>query len=269
MRPAVPTAHFASLVYGEAGVPLDDPAEAFHESSRIYPSLEAPRPEVLLELIENADLHQTIDRAARTHDHRPGIDLPSPAPLRGRLGDLLVRRRSSCADVPRPASLRDLGAVLGAAYAVKDGRGGTDRPIPSAGALYPLEVYVVSLAVNDLDRGIYHYHPFRHRLSRLAPLPWPDLRAAMVDPGVLDHAASLLIVTAVFWRSRFKYGARGYRFALLEAGHLVQNAVLAATDVGMPTLPLGGFFDRRLDALVHADGLDEATVHALVLGGSA
>jgi SagB-type dehydrogenase family enzyme len=269
MRPLVPTAHFASLVYGEDGVALDDPAEAFHESSRIYPSLEAPRPEVLLELMENPDLQQTVDRAGRTHDHLPGIDLPSHEPLRGRLGDLLARRRSSRAEVLRPASLRDVGAVLGAAYAVRHrSRGGTTRPIPSAGALYPLELYVVSLAVNELERGVYHYNPVRHRLSRLAQLAWPELRASMVDPSVLDQAAALVVVTAVFWRSRFKYGPRGYRFALLEAGHLVQNAVLAATDLGLAALPLGGFFDRRLDELVRADGLDEATVHALVLGGS-
>ena len=77
-----------------------------------------------------------------------------------------------------------------------------------------------------------------------------------------------VVVTAMFWRSRFKYGARGYRFALLEAGHLAQNAVLASTALDLPALPLGGFYDRRLDRLVGADGLDEATVHAIVLGGA-
>ncbi len=77
------------------------------------------------------------------------------------------------------------------------------------------------------------------------------------------------MVTAVFWRTRFKYGQRGYRFALLEAGHLIQNAVLAATQLDLPALPLGGFYDRRLDDVVGADGLDEASVHALVLGGAA
>jgi len=90
----------------------------------------------------------------------------------------------------------------------------------------------------------------------------------LVDPALVDGAAALLVVTAMFWRSRFKYGARGYRFALLESGHVVQNAVLAATALGLPALPLGGFYDRRIDELVGADGLDEATVYALLLGGS-
>jgi len=73
----------------------------------------------------------------------------------------------------------------------------------------------------------------------------------------------------MFWRSRFKYGLRGYRFALVEAGHVVQNVVLAAAALGLPALPVGGYYDCRLDALVGANGLDEASVYAVVLGGRA
>jgi SagB-type dehydrogenase family enzyme len=74
-------------------------------------------------------------------------------------------------------------------------------------------------------------------------------------------------MTAMFWRSRFKYGLRGYRFALIEAGHVMQNAVLAAAALGIAARPLGGYYDRLLDALVGADSLDEASVYALLLGG--
>ena len=73
----------------------------------------------------------------------------------------------------------------------------------------------------------------------------------------------------MFWRSRFKYGLRGYRFALLEAGHVMQNALLAATAMRVPALPLGGFYDCRLDELVGADGLEESTVYAALIGGRA
>ncbi|HUK45875.1 MAG TPA: nitroreductase family protein, partial [Gaiellaceae bacterium] len=95
-----------------------------------------------------------------------------------------------------------------------------------------------------------------------------DLRAALVEPRLAEVTAALMVVTGVFWRSRFKYGQRGYRFALLEAGHLVQNAVLAAADLDLAALPVGGFHDRRLDDLVGADSLGEAALYALVLGGS-
>jgi SagB-type dehydrogenase family enzyme len=261
----LPTAQFSSLVHGAGGVGLDDPAEAFHEASRMYPSLAAGRLDVLLELAQGSELNETVARASRTHDHRPSTELPPPAPVRDPFSDLLAMRKSSSAEALRAVSLADLATLLGASYAA--GTRGR-RPVPSAGALYPLEIYVVSVAVNGLERGIYHFNPFRLTLARLGAFSWPEVQAALVDPGLLDCASALVVVTAVFTRSRFKYGQRGYRFALLEAGHLVQNALLTATALGLPALPLGGFYDRRLDGLVGADGLDEATVHALVLGGS-
>jgi SagB-type dehydrogenase family enzyme len=102
----------------------------------------------------------------------------------------------------------------------------------------------------------------------LGPARFADLRAALVDPGLADVTAALLLLTGVFWRSRFKYGARGYRFTLLEAGHVIQNALLAAADLDLAALPLGGFHDVLLDRMVGVDGLDEATLHAVVLAGA-
>ena len=127
---------------------------------------------------------------------------------------------------------------------------------------------MLAAAVNGVERGVYHFHPFRPRLHRLAPLDWTAVRAALVAPDLLERTAALLVVTAMFSRTRFKYGSRGYRFALLEAGHLVQNALLAATDLDLPALPVGGFFDRQLDAIVGADSLEEASVYAVALGGA-
>ena len=266
MTSVLPTSQFASLVHGANGMPLDDLAETLHEGSRLYPNVAPERLDVLLELTRGSGLSASVARSSRTHEHRPSTTLPPPARLSGSLGDALARRRSTCADALRPVGIGELSTVLAAAYAAGPrGR----RPVPSAGALYPLELYVVAGAVNGLDRGIYHFNPFRHRLARLASFSWPEVRSALVDAAVLDQASALVVVTAVFARSRIKYGLRGYRFALLEAGHVIQNAVLAATELGLPALPLGGFYDRLLDGLVGADSLDEAAVHALVIGGAA
>jgi SagB-type dehydrogenase family enzyme len=265
----LPTAQFASIVFGPDGVALDDPAELLHEASRLYPRLAPPRLEVLAELAEGGVLARSVARSSRTHDHRPGVELPRPAHLRGRLGDLLARRRSERIEALRAVRVRELTSVLAASYGARDRSGnGKRRPVPSAGALYPLELYVIALVVEGVPAGTYHYDPFRHRLAKVGPPPFDDLRDALVDPSLAEGVAALLVVTGVFWRSRIKYGVRGYRFTLLEAGHLVQNAVLAATDLGLAALPLGGYYDRRLDAIVGADGLDEATVHALALAGA-
>jgi SagB-type dehydrogenase family enzyme len=264
----VPTAEFASTVFGVRGVDIDDPAEAFHEASCLYPNVAPGRLEASVALARSPELQQTVARSTRTHDHRPGIDLERrtipPVPLPALLDD----RCSDVAAEPRPLALTDLGLVLEASYAATAMPGrAIRRPVPSAGALYPLELYVLGLRVPACEPTVWHYDPFRHRLETLRLVNADDVRAAIVDPSLVETAAAVLVVTAVFWRTRFKYGLRGYRFALLEAGHVVQNALLAATARDLPALPLGGFFDRKLDKLVGADGLDEASIYAVLLGG--
>jgi len=262
----VPTAEFASIVYG-GDVPMDDPAEAFHEASRLYPNVAPPRVGVLTTLASSPELQQTTMRAARIHEHRHGIDLPAARLPRRRFRDLLRERRSESASLRTPLSVGDLATLLAAAYGVRARDRLPRRPVPSGGALYPLELYALPLAVHGLGPSTFHYHPFRHRLEALGPIGEADVAAALVDPSLAKRSAVLLVVTAMVWRARFKYGLRGYRFALLEAGHLVQNVLLAATALDLPAVPLGGWYDRRLDALVAADGLDEASVYAVAVGG--
>ena len=266
-RPA-PTAEFASLVYGRDGVSIDDPAEAFHEASRLYPNIAPGRLTTLLTLAASSELQQTVERASRTHAHRPQIELPDGVLPRRSLSELLDARRSTLNEHCGSLPLADLSALLRASYAASPrGTDGLRRPVPSGGALYPLELYVLLLQLEGVDPCVSHYNPFRHTLELIAPLARPDVGACLVEPSLADRAAALIVVTSFFWRSRFKYGARGYRFALLEAGHVVQNALLAAAALELDALPLGGFYDQRLDRLVGADGLDEASVYALLLGG--
>ena len=88
-----------------------------------------------------------------------------------------------------------------------------------------------------------------------------------MQSALLGSAAAILLVSAVFFRSVFKYGDRGYRFVLLEAGHVVQNAVLAAAGQQVAAVPIGGYFDRDLDRELGLDGLHESVVYALAIGG--
>ncbi len=269
-EPTLPTAQFASLVYGGAGVPLDDPAETFHEASRLYPNIAPERLDVLTELSLGRELARTASRSGRTHDHRPRSPCQGRCPFASGSAT-----RSSGGDRCRPecsgrsvcaSSQRSLRARTQPAAARERKCGGR---YPRRALSIPLELYVLAQSVAGLEQGVYHYNPFRHGLSLLGPVDRRALRAALTDPTIADGAAAIVAVTAVFWRTRFKYGQRGYRFALLEAGHLVQNAVLATAQLNLPALPLGGFYDRRLDEIVGADGLDEASVHGLVLGGAA
>ena len=69
-----------------------------------------------------------------------------------------------------------------------------------------------------------------------------------------------------FWRSRFKYGQRGYRFALLEAGHLAQNVLLAAEALDLGAAPIGGFYDRQLAEFLEIDGVNEGPLYVIPIG---
>jgi SagB-type dehydrogenase family enzyme len=141
------------------------------------------------------------------------------------------------------------------------------RAAPSAGALYPIEIYPVIYRVDDLPPGLYHYNVADHSLSLLQG---DDLRGAIVRHGLvqefLGQANLVLVLTAVFQRLRWKYQERTYRYALLEAGHLGQNIYLAATSMGMGACAVGAFLDEGLNAMLGVDGLDEAAVYMLSVG---
>src|SRR5207249_928322 len=141
------------------------------------------------------------------------------------------------------------------------------RAVPSAGALYPLELYAAALQVDDLSPGLYHFDPLAPGLEAMrSGLTTEELAAVSTYPEIASSCAVLVLVAAIFGRTRFKYGLRGYRFALLEAGHVAQNLVLAATALGLAAVPLGAFYDRRADGFLGLDGVNESTLYMIALG---
>lgn len=269
MSAVVPTLQFASVVYGD-GVELDDPAEAYHEAAKLYPSSAGWQTRGIQLLEQHSELRHSIERAGRRHPHRERVTLPRASWPDVPLGTAVGTRRSRPLRAHRRGSaaitdLRDVATILAATQGLAPDDGGR-RLIPSAGALYPLELYVLAVRASTIQPAVYHYDPLDHCLERLDGR-LTDLSEALVDPTLADSASFLVVLTGVFWRSRFKYGLRGYRFTLLEAGHAAQNALLAAAALGLGAVPLGGFYDARLDALVGADGVDESVVYALAFGG--
>jgi SagB-type dehydrogenase family enzyme len=258
----MPTAQFASLVYG-TDVPLDDPAECLHEAAKLYPATAGRMLFGVRRLASDASLQQSIERAGRRLAHVAGLALPPPRLPTIPLGRALDERRSRPPAAGSTLTLAELSALLAAGNGLC-GRG-TRRHVPSGGALYPLEVYVVAIRVRGLPAGVHHFDPHANRLERLGPLG-DRLDGCLIEPAIATHAAALIVLTAVFWRSRLKYGLRGYRFSLLEAGHAVQNVALVAAGLGLAALPIGGYYDARLEALLEVDGVDEAAVHLLAVG---
>ncbi len=195
------------------------------------------------------------------------VTLPPPSFVGGMsFAEALTRRRSVRSYVAAPLSPAELADLLYAAQGVTDTQRAL-RAAPSAGALYPIEVYVVVNNVTDLAPGLYHYAVREHALELLKQ---EDLRLAVsgagLGQGFLGQANVCFILSAIFQRTRWRYRERTYRYVLFEAGHIAQNLYLAATALGMGACAVGAFLDDEFNALVGLDGKSEAVLYVIAAG---
>jgi SagB-type dehydrogenase family enzyme len=255
----------ALYVCGREGVAMDDPAEAYHEASRLDPETAAAAMGPGMELLHAAPVVDETAKAARPRGAGSVVDLPPPRPLDATLDAVLARRRSCRAYGDRPLPLASLATLLRAAYGADDGWP-PRRPVPSGGALYPLELFCVVTAVDGLSPGAWHLDPLHARLRALDRTVTPVDVVSLVAEDWPAAAPVLVVVAAALWRSRFKYGARAYRFTVLEAGHVAQNLLLAAESLALAAAPVGGFWDRRLDAALGLDGVNEVALYVVAVG---
>ena len=188
---------------------------------------------------------------------------PLPAPDRaGRapLETLLERRRSEREFADRPLDLGELAQLAWAGLGRS--RAGRGRTVPSAGALYPLDLYVVAGDVRDLAPGVYRYDAAAHALDPRSP---GDLRRELAEAAVgqswIADAPAALVVAAVYARLTGKYGDRGVRYARMEVGLVAQNVYLQAEALDLGTTFVGAFHD---DAVQEVLGLP-ADVEPLAL----
>jgi len=197
------------------------------------------------------------------------IPLPSPDDFRGLYTEDAIQRRRSVRDYSgQPMTREELSRLLYYTGGINAERWGHRlRSAPSAGALYPIEVYLVVHRVESLKPGLYHYAVRNHTLELLRA---GDLRGEIVRHGLmqefLGQANLVLVFTAIFQRLRWKYQERTYRYALLEAGHLGQNVYLAAASMGMGACAVGAFLDDDLNAMLEVDGQHEAAIYMLSVG---
>jgi SagB-type dehydrogenase family enzyme len=184
------------------------------------------------------------------------VTLPAPR-LEGdiSLEEALGERRSVRVYAEVPLTLDDVGQVLWAAQGVTDDRG--YRTAPSAGGLYPLEVYVVAGNVMDLEPGVYHYRPDEHLLVQVGDGDRrAALQAAAVNQTSVGDAPATIVIAAVPERTTAKYGERGMRYVAMEAGHAAENVYLQAEAIDLSTVVIGAFGD---DEVREALGLPEET----------
>jgi SagB-type dehydrogenase family enzyme len=179
------------------------------------------------------------------------IALPSPA-HRGKVSveEALKARRTHRSFQPRPLTLNQFSQILWAAYGVTDRKYGSFlKTAPSAGALYPLDIYGVvgQGGVETLAPGIYHFFPENHAVELLKQ---GDLRAEVARNALqqmwMAKAPLMLIITGEYNRSSIKYGPRGVTYTHIEAGHVGQNIFLQAEAIGLKAGIVGAFNNRSV-----------------------
>ncbi|MCW3096783.1 MAG: dehydrogenase [Chthonomonadaceae bacterium] len=196
-----------------------------------------------------------------------------PVPEDSRLLDLLRTRRSCRAFLPQTMPVSELSTLLAGAYAVigmgqlPDARLLYRRTAPSAGGLYPLELYLTCQRVEGLEDGLYHYSMRDHSLEpiRFGTL-FPGLSRSLINQTYLNDANVICLFSGVFDRSLVKYGPRGYRYILMEAGHAAQNLCLMALERRLGSVCMGGFFDAEVNQFLGIDGIQEAALYCVGLG---
>ena len=143
------------------------------------------------------------------------------------------------------------------------------RTVPSGGGLFPIEAYLIPLTVDDLKMDLYHVDVEAQALQGLGrSLSLETIAPMFIYDQNVTNACVLLILTARFYRSSWKYGERSYRFVLLEAGAILHQISLAAEAIGYNGLMIGGYYDNLLEELVDCNGEDEAVVITGAIGRS-
>lgn len=204
----------------------------------------------------------TPDSTSRDSEAAWAFDTVVALPDPGRLDDALlidalVGRRSVREFTSEPVSTSDVSALLWAAQGLTADWGG--RTAPSAGALYPLEVYVVT------EDGIEHYVPDGHQVEVVSSPTAKDELAEAIGQEAATAAPAVVIIAAVPQRVAPKYGGRTERYIAIEAGHAAQNLLLGATALGLAGVPLGAFSDTAVADVLGLPASQEV-VYTLAIG---
>jgi SagB-type dehydrogenase family enzyme len=242
----------------------------FHFSTKdmAYLSDQAGERRFLLERIAT----RPIPPGAKTYRGYPVVKLPRVRP-RDHFSGVLLSRRTWRSFGQRPLPLSHLSALMqltfGAQKLIDLGAAGPAmlRTSPSAGARNPIEAYIVARRISGLSPGLYHYSPFEHRLVRLKRGARSMIARHLPGQPWYADASLLVLMTAVFGRTDWKYPyARAYRAVLLEAGHFCQTFCLTATALGLAPFCTAALADSLIEHDLGLDGVTESVVYACGVG---
>jgi SagB-type dehydrogenase family enzyme len=185
-----------------------------------------------------------------------------------KLAPLLQNRRSLRRYSPEPLLLQDLAFMLWSSQGITATSGNYSfRTVPSGGALYPVETYLSVHRVEGLSPGLYHFDVESFCLERLSKIDSREKVAdACLNQKFMAGSAVTFLWSAVFRRCMSKYGNRGMRYILLDAGHICQNVLLAAEATGSGGCPIAAFYDNEVNELLGLEPDEESVLYAAAVG---
>lgn len=182
------------------------------------------------------------------------------APSNATLADALSKRRSNREFASTPLSFESLSSLFSLALE----KNTTRHPYPSGGGRYPIETYVIALNIENLARGVYHYESTTHELAFLWPFDVP--LESLVHDIWAHEAAAIIVCTAQWGHTSIYYTDFALELALIEAGHVGQNILLAAAANNLAAAPLAGFKDEPMAELLDLDTSNEQVVYTICIG---
>ncbi|MGB2853394.1 MAG: SagB/ThcOx family dehydrogenase [Dehalococcoidia bacterium] len=184
------------------------------------------------------------------------------------LDEVLRRRNSVRVFAKKPLSLEQMSYLLWASNGIQRiERGHEFRTVPSAGALYPVETYLVVHNVEGLAPGVYHYAIREHALEEIKVGDFRrDITLAALGQRICADAAVVFVWTAIFNRSKCKYRQRAYRYVYLDAGHIGHSLALSAVSLGLGSCQVGALFDDDVNQILDVDGVEESVIYMSVVG---
>jgi SagB-type dehydrogenase family enzyme len=183
--------------------------------------------------------------------------------------DRALKQRKSIRDFQqKPISKGQLSYLLWASTGIQRIEDGYEfRTAPSAGALYPIETYVIANDVRKLETGVYHYSVRTHHLEQLNQCELrQEIATAALGQGMCARAAAVFVWSAIFERCKWKYGQRAYRYIYLDAGHIAENLALASVSLNLGSCEIGALYDNQVNAILGIDGTEESVLCMAAVG---
>lgn len=243
-------------------------SEIFHENTKLAPLSSRAYTQSIAQKVKSPVVQALMASPFKVYSLMDQAEL-SALGEPNELERVIAARRSTRRYTGEAVTRQELSRLLLYTYGKPDA-GRNQRPVASGGGLYPLELYVVPLNVEGLERGwVYHYNADRHSLDIVRREDrWDEFRRIvwLDDMEDVEKISMVVVVTAVFARCTMKYLDRGYRLVLMEAGEVGHNLALLATSLGLGACLLGGFLDDQLSKILDVNGVDEAPLLPVVLG---